>query len=98
VFNRANYVLGWVKLNTGGTSGTVVDVKIVFNIALMTNASSIILCHNHPSLSENPGDHDIKLTQNIFQVGKLINIQLLDHLIISGNIGYYSFADEGNLF
>jgi DNA repair protein RadC len=97
LLNRANIVLGWVKLSSGGTAGTVVDQKIIFGIALKTNASSIIISHNHPSSNLTPSNQDITLTDRILKSGKLMEIQLIDHLIISPDKRYYSFADEGNL-
>lgn len=97
LLNRANNILGWFKLSSGGTSGTVVDVKIVFMLALLTNASSIILSHNHPSQNIQPSEADIKLTNQIKEAGKLLGISVLDHLIIASNGTYFTFADEGLL-
>jgi DNA repair protein RadC len=97
LLNRANSVMGWIKLSLGGTSGTVVDPKIVFALALQTNASGIILSHNHPSGNLHPSDNDVALTNKIRNSGKLLEIQLLDHLIISPDEKFYSFADEGNM-
>lgn len=94
LLNRANKVLGFVKLSSGGTSGTVVDQKMIFQAALKTNASSIILCHNHPSGNLHPSEADIKLTKELCAGGRILGIPLLDHLIITDE-GYYSFADEG---
>jgi DNA repair protein RadC len=98
LLNRANGILGWIKLSLGGTSGTVVDPKIVFALALQTNASGIILSHNHPSGNLHPSEADVALTHKISNSGKLLEITLLDHLIISPEEKFYSFADEGNLF
>ena len=97
LLNRANKVLGWIKLSTGGTSGTIVDPKIVFALALQTNACSIILAHNHPSSNIQPSQCDIDLTKKINNSGRLLEIKLLDHLIISPDEKFYSFADEGIL-
>jgi len=97
LLNRANNVLGWIKLSSGGTSGTVVDPKMVFTLALQTNASSIILSHNHPSGNIKPSQSDIDLTKNINNAGRLLEIKLLDHVIIAPEGLYYSFADEGLL-
>jgi len=93
--NRANFVLGWLKLSQGGTAGTVVDPKIIFTLALKTNAKSIVLCHNHPSGNLIPSEEDISITRKIKNASELIEINLLDHLIIVSEGGYYSFADEG---
>lgn len=92
--NRANRVLGISNLSNGGTAGTVVDAKLIFQAALKSNASSIIVAHNHPSGNLKPSDADRNLTNKIKEVGKLLDLQLLDHLIIS-RFGYLSFADEG---
>ncbi len=97
LLNRANIVLGWVKLSSGGTTGTVVDPKMIFGIALRTNASGIILSHNHPSGNIQPSPSDIGLTNNIISSGKLLEVQLLDHLIISPDEKFYSFSDGGNM-
>ncbi len=95
LLNRAKYVIGWVKISSGGTTGTVVDPKIIFIVALKTNADSILLGHNHPSGNVIPSDSDVKLTTRLNEAGKLFEISLLDHLIVTPNGSYYSFADEG---
>jgi DNA repair protein RadC len=94
--NRANRVLGRSRVSAGGMSGTVVDAKIVFRKALHTEASSIVLCHNHPSGSLNPSQADLDLTKKLAKAGKAVDIPVLDHLIVSER-GYYSFADEDKL-
>ena len=96
LLNRANIVLGIYPLSKGGVVGTVVDVKLIFGVALKCNASGIILCHNHPSGNLKPSKQDIEITKKIKQCSELFEISLLDHLIIS-NFGYYSFSEEGNL-
>ena len=92
--NRANLVMGKQKVSAGGMSGTVVDPKIVFKAALDQKASSIILCHNHPSGNLKPSEQDIRLTKNLAEAGKMLEISVLDHVIVS-NSGFFSFADEG---
>jgi DNA repair protein RadC len=94
MLNRAQKVLGWVKLSSGGVAGTVVDQKMVFQAAINANASSIIVAHNHPSGNLKPSEADIKITNTIKEGGKILDIALLDHLIVTTE-GYYSFADEG---
>lgn len=94
LLNRANKALGFVKLSSGGTAGTVVDIKLIFAIALKTNAHSIIIAHNHPSGNLRPSDADLKLTKELSTSGKILGIPLLDHLILTDE-GYYSMADEG---
>ena len=97
LLNRANIVLGWVKLSSGGTTGTVVDPKVIFGIALQTNASGIILSHNHPSGNIQPSTSDINITKRILSSGELLDVHLLDHLIITPDEKYYSFSDNGNM-
>ncbi|RAW01091.1 JAB domain-containing protein [Pseudochryseolinea flava] len=92
--NRANQVLGILELSTGGMYATVVDPKLVFVAALKAGASGIILSHNHPSGNVMPSQADIDLTKKIKDGAKLLEIQLLDHIIIT-NEKYYSFGDEG---
>lgn len=92
--NRANKVISKERISSGGISGTVVDTRIIFKDALDKQATSIILCHNHPSGQVNPSQPDIDLTKKLCQSGKIMDIQVVDHLII-GESGYFSFADEG---
>jgi len=94
LLNRENRVLGIVDISTGGVSGTILDPKIIFSIALKANTSSIIISHNHPSGNLKPSHEDIKLTNQLKDGGKLLEIVVWDHLIIS-NESYYSFADDG---
>jgi len=83
-----------MKLSQGGISGTVTDVRIIMKKAVEFLASAIIVCHNHPSGNLNPSDADSKITGKIKEAGSIMDIQLLDHIIISGK-DYYSFADNG---
>ena len=94
--NRANRILGWAKVSQGGLSGTVADPKLIYQIALKSNACSIILAHNHPSGNLQPSEADIQLTRKLKEAGLMLDLPVLDHLIISSE-GYYSFADEGLL-
>lgn len=96
LLNRANRILGLYNLSRGGVSGTVADPKIIFTTALKANASGIILTHNHPSGNLSPSQSDIDLTRRCKQAGQLLEIQVLDHIIITSE-KYYSFADEGVL-
>ena len=92
--NRSNRVINRMKLSQGGVSGTVTDVRMVMKRAIEYLASGIIVCHNHPSGNLNPSESDTKITQKIKEAGTLMDIQLLDHLIITDK-EYYSFADNG---
>jgi len=93
LLNRANLVIKKELISRGGVAGTVVDTKIVFKTAIENYASSIIICHNHPSGNLKPSEADIRITKNIKEAGKLMEIQLLDHLILAES-GFFSFADE----
>jgi DNA repair protein RadC len=94
--NRSNKVISRMKLSQGGISGTVTDVRMVMKKAIEYLSSGIIVCHNHPSGNLNPSESDSKITRKIKEAGNLLDIQLLDHLIISDK-DYYSFADNGLL-
>mgnify|MGYP004009183249 FL=1 len=94
--NRANKVLGFSKISSGGISGTVADPKVIFQVALKSNASSILLAHNHPSGNTNPSDNDIQLTKKLKKAGEFLELNVLDHLIITPD-SYFSFADESLL-
>ena len=96
MLNRSNSLLKKELISRGGIAGTVVDTKIIFKTAITHYASSIIVCHNHPSGNTKPSEADIKITKNIRDAGKIMDIPLLDHLIIAEG-SFYSFADEGML-
>ena len=95
--NRSNNSIGWFKVSQGGISGTVIDVRLVLVTALKCLASGMIICHNHPSGNTSPSDADVKITQKLKEAGSLMDVQLLDHLILTPDGGYFSFADEGKL-
>lgn len=94
--NRANKVLRVEQVSQGGLTGTVADPRVIFMGALRAKSTGIILCHNHPSGNLAPSQADIDLTKKMRESGKLLEIQILDHIIIDGN-RYYSFAEEGRL-
>ena len=94
--NRANNTIGWFKLSTGCTSCAMVDSKVLFATALKCGASALILSHNHPSGFTHPSEPDRKLTSRVLECGKLLEISVLDHLIITKQ-NYYSFADDGQM-
>ncbi len=93
LLNRSNRVIGRERVSMGGVSGTVVDAKIIFRRAVVNLASSLILCHNHPSGSLKPSQADIDITKKLFRAGADLDITVHDHLIICQS-GYFSFADE----
>ena len=92
--NRANGIIGKQQISKGGMSGTVADPRMIFKAALDQKAASIILCHNHPSGNNQPSTADVQLTKNISEGGKVLEITVLDHIIVTQH-GFYSFADEG---
>jgi DNA repair protein RadC len=94
--NRANEVCGYYKISSGGVAGTICDPKVVFTTALNCTASNIILAHNHPSGNVQPSSADFDITKKIVAGGKLLDIGVLDHIIITEE-SYYSFADECQL-
>jgi len=96
VLNRSNAVIKKELISRGGVAGTVVDTKIIFKTAIENLASSIIISHNHPSGNLKPSDADIKITKSIKDAGKIMDIPLFDHVIVTDS-GYYSFNDEGML-
>lgn len=95
ILNRASRVLTRLQMSIGGTAGTVMDAKIIFRKILETpSATSVILCHNHPSGNCQPSPSDIALTKKLVTAGKTLDIRVLDHIIVAGQ-SYYSFGDEG---
>ncbi len=96
LLNRANMVLGIASLFKGGVVGTVIDTKVIFQYALKANASQLILAHNHPSGNLKPSDADISITRKIKDGARQLNITLLDHIILTSDKRYYSFAEEGD--
>lgn len=92
-----NNVICYDKLSSGGISGTVIDRRVLFGRALKINATAMIIAHNHPSGNLTPSSEDIKLTKELVEIGKLHQIRVLDHLIITQE-GYYSMADSGEIW
>jgi len=95
LLNRGNYIIGISRVSEGSSSGTVADVKSIFQAALKANASSIILAHNHPSGNVRPSINDKTVTKKMVEAGKVMEIPVLDHIILSPfEEKYLSFADE----
>ena len=92
--NRANTIIRQEIISEGGITGTVADPRIILKKALDHHAVSIILCHNHPSGNLKPSKADEQLTNKIKNAAAFLDIQVMDHIIVSEE-GYYSFADEG---
>lgn len=96
MLNRANKVIGYHKLSEGGIAGTVADLRLAFAAAIKCLACAIILVHNHPSGNLKPSKADIILTRKFRKAGDLLDIQVLDHLILTSN-SYTSLSEEGHL-
>jgi len=96
LLNRGNRMLKKCQISSGGVAGTVADPKIIFKLAVAELASGIILAHNHPSGNLTASRADLELTKKLIEAGRLLEIQVLDHLIIADQ-KYLSFADEGIL-
>lgn len=94
--NASCRYLGAELVSIGGITGTVVDGRLLFKKLVEMQATCCILCHNHPSGSLNPSEQDMQLTKEIMQMGHILRIKVMDHIIISDN-GYYSFSDEGRM-
>lgn len=97
LLNNANKVKGIYEVSNGGITGTLVDVRILFAVLLKSLTTAVILLHNHPSGTLKPSEADKQLTQKIIKAGVLLDIKVLDHLILTPNGDYYSFADNGIL-
>lgn len=95
--NRANRVIGSYQLSKGGITGAIADVRLILSVALKTLATGLILAHNHPSGNLKPSEADIQLTQKVKDAAKLMDIEVLDHMILSSN-GYFSFTDDGIIY
>jgi len=96
LLNQSHKVIEKIKISSGGITETSVDVRTILREALLKRATSIAMCHNHPSGNIKPSEADEQLTSRIQKAAELMNIYLVDHVIVSDG-RYYSFADEGKL-
>jgi DNA repair protein RadC len=96
LLNNSNKVIGHEQISRGGFTSTAVDPRIVFQKALVSGAVAIILSHNHPSGSLKPSSQDVTLTDRLVQAGRILDIKVLDHIIVTQH-EHYSFADEGDI-
>lgn len=94
--NYASRVLHYRCLSQGGITSAIVDPRLIFREALEAGATKLLLCHNHPSGSLRPSEADIRITRRIKEMGRLLDMEVLDHIIVS-EAGYYSLAEEGVL-
>ena len=96
LLNQSATVIDSVRIGVGGLTETAVDVRVILREALLKRATALILCHNHPSGNLRPSAHDDRLTRQMQEATKLLNLNLADHVIFTDS-GYYSYADEGRL-
>ena len=96
LLNRGNKIIDTFMVSQGGISGTVIDVRLILKKAIDNLASSLILCHNHPSGTIETSDADLEITKKISDAAKIMDMSVIDHIIIGHN-KYLSFADEGML-
>lgn len=97
LLNRSNKIIKIETLSSGGVAGTVADPRAIARLAILNNASGVIIAHNHPSGNCNPSPADLTITQKTAGALKLIDSVLLDHIIYCGETSYYSFADNGQI-
>ncbi|CAB5224295.1 RadC DNA repair proteins [uncultured Caudovirales phage] len=95
--SRSNNLLGYYRVSSGGTSGTIVDPKVVFSIALNSCAQALIILHNHPSGNINPSEEDKRITKRLKDAGSILDIKVLDHLIIAPDGRYFSFNEQTSI-
>jgi len=96
LLNRSNKIIDKRKISQGGVSNTTVDIRLILKTAIETLASGIVLCHNHPSGNRMPSNNDKIITRKTAEAAKIMDMQLLDHVIIA-NDSYFSFIDEGEI-
>ncbi|GAB3024472.1 JAB domain-containing protein [Niabella terrae] len=96
--SNSSHLIGWYRLSKGGMTGTVVDVRMVYTIALNTpGTTGIMISHNHPSGNLQPSTADRNITKLIKEAGDILQIRLFDHIIYTSDNGYFSFSDAGLL-
>ena len=93
LLDRSNRTLGFNRISEGGISGTITDIRLILQCAILTNSSAMVLIHNHPSGNTKPSEADLKVTKKIKDAAKLMDIAVLDHIILTADT-YFSFADE----
>jgi DNA repair protein RadC len=96
LLNRSSEIIGFYLVCIGGISSSIIDQRIIFQAALLSNSTSIIIAHNHPSGNLIPSNADCEITEKIKNAGKFLDIPLLDHIIITRD-SYFSFTDSGKL-
>lgn len=94
LLDNSNRCMGISTISKGGLTSTLVDTRLIFALALKARSHRILLGHNHPSQNPNPSSSDIELTEKLIEAGKLLDIQILDHIIVNDE-NYTSFSDKG---
>lgn len=89
-----NEVIAAYKVSQGGLTGTVADVRMIYQTALLCNAAAIVIAHNHPSGTTRASQADLAITKRIKEAGQILDIKLIDHIILTAD-AYTSFGDEG---
>ena len=97
LLDRKNKIIGINTVSIGSLTASIVHPREVFKPAILANAAAVVLGHNHPSGVPTPSQEDRALTTRLVKAGKLLGIQVLDHIVIGDDSRYYSFADEGAL-
>jgi len=92
--NNAHKVIGFYKLSSGGITGTLADIRMIYAIALKSGAVAIMIAHNHPSGTLRASESDISITKKLVKAGETLDIKLLDHIILTDE-DYFSFSDNG---
>ena len=95
LMNIKNHILSMPIISIGGLASSVVDVREVFKEAIKNNAASVIMVHNHPSGSLEPSKEDVNVTLRLKEAGKILGIQLLDHIIVNYDGKYVSLKEKG---
>ena len=96
IIRKQRIIIRKQRISVGGLASTQVDVRVILREALSCSATSMILCHNHPSGNFQPSKDDDRLTHALLEAGRIMNIRLLDHVIVTDE-SYYSYGDEGRL-
>ena len=94
MLNNQKQVLGWHLISSGGATATIVEIAAIFQAALLGNAHSVLLAHNHPSGNPKASTADIKLTKRAVEAGRLLSVNVDDHIILYRG-GYTSFRNKG---
>jgi DNA repair protein RadC len=95
--NTKNRVVAVHRCHVGGLNASIVMPREVFKSAILNNSASIIVSHQHPSQDVTPSREDISVTKRLVEAGKILGIEVLDHLIVNANADYYSMKEKGEI-